>query len=100
MIKRARILRRQIEGGERWLDVVEFLKVCFALNVDPLALLADLKSRVNHEHRRSYCACSNYLKGLAGHEFDVLEVAKPVSPEAAVNLKDNFEIVAARWKFN
>lgn len=29
---------------------------------------------------------ANYLKGLAGHEFDVLEVAKPVSPEAAVNL--------------
>lgn len=28
----------------------------------------------------------NYLSGLAGHEFDVLEVAKPVSPEAAVNL--------------
>jgi hypothetical protein len=27
-----------------------------------------------------------YLKGLAGHQFDVLEVAKPVSPEAAVNL--------------
>lgn len=27
-----------------------------------------------------------YLKGLAGHEFDVLEVTKPVSPEAAVNL--------------
>lgn len=27
-----------------------------------------------------------YLRGLAGHEFDVLEVAKPVSPEAAVNL--------------
>lgn len=27
-----------------------------------------------------------YLSGLAGHEFDVLEVAKPVSPEAAVNL--------------
>ncbi|MEB2352829.1 MAG: hypothetical protein OZ924_15630 [Burkholderiaceae bacterium] len=27
-----------------------------------------------------------YLKGLAGHEFDVLEVAKPVSPAAAVNL--------------
>lgn len=29
---------------------------------------------------------SNYLKGLVGHEFDVLEVTKPVSPEAAVNL--------------
>lgn len=28
----------------------------------------------------------NYLKGLAGHEFSVLEVFKPVSPEAAVNL--------------
>lgn len=28
----------------------------------------------------------NYLRGLAGHEFDVLEVMKPVSPEAAVNL--------------
>jgi len=28
----------------------------------------------------------NYLQGLAGHEFDVLEVKKPVSPEAAVNL--------------
>lgn len=27
-----------------------------------------------------------YLKGLVGHEFDVLEVSKPVSPEAAVNL--------------
>ena len=27
-----------------------------------------------------------YLKGLIGHEFDVLEVMKPVSPEAAVNL--------------
>ena len=27
-----------------------------------------------------------YLRGLAGHEFDVLEVAKPVSPDAAVNL--------------
>lgn len=29
---------------------------------------------------------SNYLEGLVGHEFDVIEVAKPVSPEAAVNL--------------
>ncbi len=28
----------------------------------------------------------NYLKGLTGHRFDVLEVTKPVSPEAAVNL--------------
>lgn len=28
----------------------------------------------------------NYLRGLAGHVFSVLEVAKPVSPDAAVNL--------------
>lgn len=28
----------------------------------------------------------DYLRGLSGHEFDVLEVAKPVSPDAAVNL--------------
>jgi len=28
----------------------------------------------------------DYLKGLAGHEFDVFEVTKPVSLEAAVNL--------------
>lgn len=29
---------------------------------------------------------SEYLQGLIGHEFDVLEVKKPVSPDAAVNL--------------
>lgn len=28
----------------------------------------------------------DHLRGLVGHEFDVLEVTKPVSPEAAVNL--------------
>lgn len=28
----------------------------------------------------------DYLRGLVGHEFDVLEVTKPVSPAAAVNL--------------
>lgn len=28
----------------------------------------------------------DYLQGLTGHEFDVLEVTKPVSPDAAVNL--------------
>jgi hypothetical protein len=29
---------------------------------------------------------SRYLNGLVGHRFDVLELAKPVSPDAAVNL--------------
>ena len=29
---------------------------------------------------------SEHLAGLRGHEFDVLEVAKPVSPAAAINL--------------
>lgn len=28
----------------------------------------------------------DHLRGLVGHEFDVLEITKPVSPEAAVNL--------------
>jgi hypothetical protein len=28
----------------------------------------------------------SYLQGLSGHDFDVLEVAKPVTPEAAANL--------------
>ena len=28
----------------------------------------------------------DYLQGLVGHEFDVLDVIKPVSPDAAVNL--------------
>ena len=29
---------------------------------------------------------SNHLQGLRGHEFDVLEVAQPASPAAAINL--------------
>ena len=29
---------------------------------------------------------SAHMKGLAGHEFDLLTITKPVSPEAAVNL--------------
>lgn len=29
---------------------------------------------------------AGHMKGLAGHEFDLLTIAKPVSPEAAVNL--------------
>jgi len=32
------------EGGERRLDVVEFIQVCAALGVDPAALIGDLKS--------------------------------------------------------
>jgi hypothetical protein len=29
---------------------------------------------------------ARHMKGLAGHEFDLLTITKPVSPEAAVNL--------------
>jgi hypothetical protein len=29
---------------------------------------------------------STHMKGLAGHEFDLLTIAKPVSPDAALNL--------------
>lgn len=36
--------------------------------------------------REVIALASRYLSGLAGHEFDVLEIAKPVSPDAAVNL--------------
>ena len=34
------------EGGERRLDVVEFIKVCTALGVDPQALLKKLQGKV------------------------------------------------------
>ena len=34
------------EGGERRLDVVEFVHVCAALNVDPQAVLKDLQDRM------------------------------------------------------
>ncbi len=34
------------EGGERRLDVVEFVRVCVALNVDPHAVLKDLQDRM------------------------------------------------------
>jgi transcriptional regulator with XRE-family HTH domain len=34
------------EGGERRLDVVEFVHVCIALNVDPHAVLKDLQDRM------------------------------------------------------
>lgn len=34
------------EGGERRLDVVEFVQVCAALGVDPHAILTNLQGRV------------------------------------------------------
>jgi transcriptional regulator with XRE-family HTH domain len=34
------------EGGERRLDVVEFVQVCGALGVDPHAILADVQGKV------------------------------------------------------
>ena len=34
------------EGGERRLDVLEFVKVCKALGVDPHAVLTELQSKV------------------------------------------------------
>lgn len=34
------------EGGERRLDVVEFVEVCKALDVDPQVVLAELQSKV------------------------------------------------------
>jgi transcriptional regulator with XRE-family HTH domain len=34
------------EGGERRLDVVEFIEVCAALDVDPHTVLSEMQSRV------------------------------------------------------
>ncbi|MGA8169408.1 MAG: helix-turn-helix transcriptional regulator [Methylocystis sp.] len=34
------------EGGERRLDVIEFIQVCFALDVDPHAILKSLQERM------------------------------------------------------
>lgn len=33
------------EGGERRLDVIEFIQICSALQTDPLILMRKLKSR-------------------------------------------------------
>lgn len=39
----------------------------------------------------------DYLRGLAGHEFDVLEMTKPVSPKAAgVTMKANINYSGKR----
>lgn len=35
------------EGGERRLDVIEFVKVCKALDIDPLTVLAELQNKVS-----------------------------------------------------
>ena len=35
------------EGGERRLDIVEFIQVCAALGVDPHAILDEMHGRMN-----------------------------------------------------
>ena len=35
------------EGGERRLDIVEFIQVCAALGVDPHAILDEIRGRMN-----------------------------------------------------
>lgn len=35
------------EGGERRLDVVEFMQICMALNIDAQAIVADLQPRIS-----------------------------------------------------
>ena len=35
------------EGGERRLDVVEFIKVCDALGIEPQSIIVDLKTKVS-----------------------------------------------------
>lgn len=43
-------------------------------------------SRVKMTTKQAIEIASAHMKGLAGHEFDLLTITKPVSPEAAVNL--------------
>jgi hypothetical protein len=35
------------EGGERRLDMVEFIQVCIALEIDPHAILTELQTKVD-----------------------------------------------------
>lgn len=45
-LKRPQSFVAKYEGGERRLDVVEFLQVCSALRTDPHMLLRELQERV------------------------------------------------------
>ncbi|WP_211708651.1 helix-turn-helix domain-containing protein [Paraburkholderia aspalathi] len=45
-LRRPQSFVAKYEGGERRLDIVEFIQVCAALGVDPHAVLTDVQDRV------------------------------------------------------
>jgi transcriptional regulator with XRE-family HTH domain len=45
-LRRPQSFVAKYEGGERRLDIVEFIQVCDALGVDPHAILTDVQDRV------------------------------------------------------
>lgn len=45
-LKKPQSFVAKYEGGERRLDVVEFIEICLALGIDPHAVLTDLQGRV------------------------------------------------------
>ena len=45
-LKRPQSFVAKYEGGERRLDVIEFLQVCNALGVDPRSILSKLQAKV------------------------------------------------------
>jgi len=44
-LRRPQSFVAKYEGGERRLDVVEFIQVCVALDVDPHVILTDVQNR-------------------------------------------------------
>ncbi|MEB3219466.1 MAG: helix-turn-helix transcriptional regulator [Nostocales cyanobacterium 94392] len=82
------------ENGERRLDVVEFLIVTRVIGVDPCTLLRKVEQEIKQSISREKTMntsdvirlASQYLAHLLGHKFDVLDVSKPVTVNAAVNL--------------
>ncbi|MHB8406046.1 MAG: helix-turn-helix domain-containing protein [Gammaproteobacteria bacterium] len=46
-LKRPQSFVAKYEGGERRLDVIEFLQVCSALGVDPRSILSKLQAKVS-----------------------------------------------------
>ena len=65
------------------------IKVSFALLLKPPGeILAPLQWRIEGQMQTDQAIniASRHLAGLSGHVFDLLNVSKPISPEAAVNL--------------